>query len=164
MDAEYKLTQTSYEEGCAEIKARSTYVKDIAFGYFDNCDNNEYCDAFWFDEDKKHFIGVDRLKLTKTEIGESGKKYDGFTMKNYARYFCYGNSGRMVGENMFMAEEKFISGFNDKRSEEVLIKASLLPPGEDFYVTLYKSQANTHEFINITGYRVKQMIYQITGK
>jgi len=45
-----------------------------------------------------------------------------------------------------------------------LIRAELLPPGEDFYVTLYKYQANTHEFINITGYRVKQMIYQITGK
>jgi hypothetical protein len=76
-------------------------------------------------------------------------------MKILIRYFCYGHSGRMIGDSMFMAEEKYISGFNDKKSEEVLIRADLLPAGEDFYVTLYKSQAQTHEFINITGYRVK---------
>jgi hypothetical protein len=164
VDGIFGMTQTSYEEGCAEVKARSHFVKDIAFGFFDNCDNYETCDAFWFDEEKKHFIGIDRYKITKTEISGTGQKYDAFTAKLDSKYFCYGNSGRMIGENMFMAEEKFISGFNKWRSEEVLIKAELLPPGQDFYVTLYKSQANTHEFINITGYRVKQMIYQITAK
>lgn len=79
-------------------------------------------------------------------------------------FYCYGNSGRMIGEKMYMAEEKFISGFDESRSQEVLITSNLLPPGEDFYVTLYKHQANTHEFINITGYRIKQMIYQVSTK
>lgn len=30
-----KIDQSSYEDGCATIKARSTFVKDIAFGIFD---------------------------------------------------------------------------------------------------------------------------------
>lgn len=82
------------------------------------------------------------------------------------RYFCYGTSGRMIanGDNMLMTEQKYITGFNDQKGEEVLIRADLLPAGDDFYVTLYKHHAGTHEFINITGYRVKQMIYQITSK
>lgn len=164
VDASFRIAQSSYEEGCAEVKARSRFVKDIAFGFFDNCDNYETCDAFWFDEEKKHFIGIDRYKISKTEISGTGQKYDSFSAKLDSKYFCYGNSGRMIGDNMFMAEEKFISGFNKWRSEEVLIRAELLQPGNDFYVTLYKSQAGTHEFINITGYRVKQMIYQITAK
>jgi hypothetical protein len=165
ISGDYKIDDpASYEDGCAEINARSTYVQDIAFGFFDNCDNQEYCDAFWFDEKKTHFIGVDRIKFKKEEISGTGQKYDKFKASSWARYFCYGNSGRMIGEKLFMAEEKFISGFDDKRSEEVLIKANLLPEKKDFYVTLYKSQANTHEFINITGYRVQKMIYQITAK
>jgi len=72
IDGDYKLQQSTYEDGCAVVKARSQFVKDISFGFFDNCDNYETCDAFWFDEEKNHFIGVDRFEIKKTEISGTG--------------------------------------------------------------------------------------------
>ena len=119
MISNYETDAVSYEDGCAEIKARSTFVQDIAFGSFDQCDNENTCDALWFNEAKDKFIGIDRFKITKTEISDTGEKFNAFKLVDFNRYFCYGNSGRMIGANMFMAEEKFISGFNWMRSEEV---------------------------------------------
>lgn len=159
--ANYETQQESYEENCAEMKTRALHVMDISFAQFDSCDNEDTCDGIWFDELKRNFVGVDRMKKQRKADQSSSEKFEIRLMHSF---YCFGNSGRMIGEKMYMAEEKFISGFDETRSQEVLINSNLLPPGEDFYVTLYKHQANTHEFINITGFRIKQMVFQISTK
>ena len=152
----YDDKQESYEESCAEIKTRALHVMDIAFASFDNCDNSETCDGIWFDDQKKNFVGVDSMRRQRKADQTSSDKFE---VRLLQSFYCYGNSGKMIGQKLYMAEEKFISGFDETRSQEVLINSNLLPSGEDFYVTLYKHQANTHEFINITGYRIKQMLF-----
>lgn len=152
----YEDVQESYEESCAEIKTRALHVMDITFASFDSCDNAETCDGIWYDELRKNFVGIDRMRRQRKADQTQSDKFD---IRLLHSFYSFGNSGKMIGEKMYMAEEKFITGFDETRSQEVLINSELLPAGEDFYVTLYKHQANTHEFINITGYRIKQMVH-----
>lgn len=153
-------TASSFQINCATTYSRATIVKDIAFGWFDGCEL-DFCNTVYFDQATKNFIGVDEWKYTNS-ADVSGKKKLMLSLNN--RFKSFGATGRVLGNRFYMADNKYIIGFNDTRSEEAVIRASLLPPGENFYVTFFKDQAKTHEFINITGYRVKKMIFQITAK
>jgi len=44
------------------MKTRALHVMDIAFSNFDSCDNEDTCDGIWFDELKKNYVGIDRMK------------------------------------------------------------------------------------------------------
>lgn len=150
----------NFQINCALNYSRGVIVKDLAFGWFDDC-QGEFCNTVYFDEKCENFIGVDEWKYEKSKDISGAEKLQ-LTLRN--RFKSFGATGRVLDTRFYMTDDKYIVGFNDTRSEEAIIRASLLPAGENFYVTFFKDHANTHEFINITGYRVHKMIYQITAR
>ena len=155
----------SFQVDCAKMYSRATIVKDLAFGFFDDCRNDlknkQLCNVIYYDQAKKNFIGIDEIKY-KDKMENLKKVGQELVLNN--RFKAYGSSGRVLGSNFYMSENNYLIGYNQLRSEECIIRGDLLKGGENFYVTFYKDHAQTHEFINVTGYRVKQLIYQIKAK
>ena len=140
---------TIYKE-CRSARSRGFQVQNLAFGYFEGCEDNN-CSVTYYDRARKNFIGVDSFS-----VGSSN-------LKLKQRFKTFGNYGRAIGDRFYSLTQNYIEAFDSKRSEEVLIKAELLKPGASWKFVAGMKLANGYEYRNITGYKIKKFIGEITA-
>ena len=151
-----------FTRNCSSVVSRAVIVPDLSLGYFDDC-GGDSCQVIYMNRAHSLFIGIDIFDYNLLAQKSNTTKPGGVPMPKWPkeRYKARAYTGRVLSERFYTTESKYIMGYDASRSEEFILNAGMLPPGKQFFVTLKKVQGDSIGFVNVTGYRVQRMIFQI---